>query len=154
MINNRILVPTDLTPLSKPVMEQAVVIAKRTGFSLTLLHVLDDKTKSAIEIDLKLKIEGRKINDEHDVSCDVIVREGNIFNVIPAIANDIACRLMVIGTHGIHGLKQKLLGADILKLINKVPAPVMVIQENSKLIADFKTMFFPVSSNKSLKLKI
>lgn len=154
MIYNSILVPTDLTSLSKPVMEQAVVIAKRTGFSLTLLHVLDDKTKSAIEIDLKLKIEGRKIHDEHGVNCEVIVREGNIFNVIPEIANDIVCRLMVIGTHGLQGLKQKLFGADILKLINKVPAPVMVIQENSKLIADFKTMVFPVSSHKSFKLKI
>ncbi len=53
---------------------------------------------------------------------------------------------MVIGTHGIQGFKQKLLGADMLKIIRKVNIPVLVIQENC-LCRNFNPIVFPVGGH-------
>jgi hypothetical protein len=56
---------------------------------------------------------------------------------------------MIIGTHGVRGLKQKLLGADILKLINKVPIPSLIVQDVSPLKENFERIVLPVASHES-----
>ncbi|MFT3885884.1 MAG: hypothetical protein QM724_10780 [Flavobacteriales bacterium] len=38
---------------------------------------------------------------------------------------------MVAGTHGVHGLRQSLLGADILKLVRHVATGSLVVQQHS-----------------------
>jgi hypothetical protein len=73
--------------------------------------------------------------------------EGSIFEVISQVTSDQSFDLMVIGTHGVHGIKQHLMGADILKLVSRIHIPVLVVQKDSPLIENFRTMVMPVSSH-------
>jgi len=52
---------------------------------------------------------------------------------IGKISADHMYKLMVIGSHGYKGLREKVLGADILKLVRDLPLPVLVIQKGYKL---------------------
>jgi nucleotide-binding universal stress UspA family protein len=57
---------------------------------------------------------------------------------------------MVIGTHGIKGVWEMLTGPDILKLVTRIPIPVLVVKENATLVEEFKRIVLPVSSHQSI----
>jgi hypothetical protein len=64
-------------------------------------------------------------------------------------ASDQDYALVVIVTHGIKGLRQRLFGADILKLVSKIPVPTLVVQEQSKLVSSCERILIPVSTHQS-----
>ena len=146
-MKNKIIIPTDLTEAANHAIQQAIVIAVKTGSSLTLLHVLDDKHGSAKDITTTLQAEAEKIRQTSGLNCENLIIEGNIFDVIPNVVCEKDYDLMVIGTHGIKGIRQMLFGADILKLVAKIPLPVLVVQEESPFIVSFHKLVLPVSSH-------
>ena len=153
-MKKKILIPTDLTNAAGQAIRQGTVIAKKTGFSLVLFHVQEHHKSIPEDAELILKNQAREIKEESGVSCEVLIRYGNIFEVIPLEASDNDYGLVIITTHGIKGLRQMLFGADILKLISKIPTPTLVIQEESELILTFKKILLPVSSHISFDLAL
>lgn len=147
----RILVPTDLTSAAGKAVEFAIMLARKGGIGLTLLHVLDDPSESFEQVEAKLRGIASGISGDANVDCNYILKKGkNIFNIIPDVACDECFRMMVIGTHGIKGLRQKLVGADILRLIKHVPIPVLVVQEESKLpVGGFRNILLPVGGHQT-----
>ncbi|HNZ42311.1 MAG TPA: universal stress protein [Bacteroidales bacterium] len=146
-MKNKIIVPTDLTPIAGQAIKQAVAIALKTNFGLTLLHVLTEKAESKEEVTKKLLAEAENIYSHSGIRCDILVREGSIFDIIPYEACERNYDLMVIGTHGIKGIKQMLFGANILKLAEKICIPLLVVQEKSQAIKSFKKIVLPVGSH-------
>jgi nucleotide-binding universal stress UspA family protein len=142
-----VLVPTDLTDVASKAIRQAEIIAKKAGTSVSLLHVLNDKSPAKEAVERLLGIEAESVAKATGKACEVLIREGSIFEVIPEVSCDHCYDLMVIGTHGVHGMRQHLLGAYILKLVNKVRMPVLVVQKESALLNDFRTLVMPVSSH-------
>ena len=114
-MKNRIIVPTDLTEAAGQAIRQAVVIAQKTGCALVLLHVVEDRLSEEEAIRL-LGAEAKKIHEQTGLQCEAMVKEGNIFDSIPHEACEGDYDLMVIGTHGVKGIRQMLMGADIMKL--------------------------------------
>ncbi|MFZ4520550.1 MAG: universal stress protein [Bacteroidales bacterium] len=141
----KIIVPTDLTRAANQAVRQAVVIARKAGFSLTLFHVQEAGPGS--ETIEKLKEEASLISKVEGVPCDVIVKTGNVLEQIVVMVCEKEYDLVVIGTHGSAGIRQKLFGADILKLVAKIPVPVMVVSEESPLIEEFNRIVLPVGSH-------
>lgn len=148
-MKNKIIVATDLTKVADQAIKQATAIAVASKSSLILLHVLDDRSPSADESKKMLTEQAEKIISESGVPCEVMLHEGNIFEVIPYITCEHDYDLMVIGTHGIKGIKQMLFGSNILKLIAKVAIPVLVVQEESPLIETIRKIVLPLSSHES-----
>jgi nucleotide-binding universal stress UspA family protein len=148
-MKNKIIVPTDLTKAADQAIKQATAIAVKSKSSLTLLHVLNDKSPSAEESQKILSAIADNVFSESGVCCEVMIQEGNIFDIIPYTTCEHDYDLMVIGTHGIKGIKQMLFGSNILKLITKISIPVLVVQEESPLIENVKKIILPVSSHKS-----
>lgn len=146
MPHKKILVPVDFTKLSDKVIEQAAIFSNTAGSELVLLNVAD---KSADLASIKVKLAGKaiKASIKYNVSCDSIVREGSIFREIQAEAEENDYLLLVIGTHGVRGLKQKLMGADILKIITKVPVPALVVQSTSPVRTSFSKIVLPVATH-------
>ena len=145
----RILVPTDLTSAASKAVEFAIMLARKGGTGLTLLHVNDDPLESFEQVEAKLREIAAGISGNANIDCNFILKKGkNIFNVIPDVACEECFRMMVIGTHGIRGLRQKLVGADILRLIKQVPIPVLVVQKESRLpVGGFKKILLPVGGH-------
>jgi nucleotide-binding universal stress UspA family protein len=148
-MKNKIIVATDLTTVANQAIKQATAIAVASKSILTLLHVLDDRSQSAEESKKILNVQAERIRSQSGVPCEVMLHEGNIFEVIPYVTCEHDYDLMVIGTHGIKGIKQMLFGSNILKLIAKVSIPVLVVQEESPLIETVKKIVLPVSSHES-----
>jgi nucleotide-binding universal stress UspA family protein len=151
---NKIIVPTDFTKATDTAIMQAAVIALKTHADLILLHVVDDKSPSWEESERTLKAEAEKIIREYGLQCDILLKTKNIFDVITPELCKTTYDLMVIGTHGIKGVKQKLFGADILKLVSKVPIPVLVVQEDSALVKNFTRIVLPVSSHEGFMIAV
>jgi len=142
----KILVPIDFTDLSEKVTEKAAFLCEMAGASMVLLHVTD-KASEKIPARARLDEIAGKISSKYHIECEKKIREGSIFKDIEAETRENEYLLVVIGTHGIRGLKQKLLGSDILKVITKVPAPVLVLQSTSSDRLGFNKIILPVATH-------
>jgi nucleotide-binding universal stress UspA family protein len=148
MNKRKILVPTDFSQGAETAAAFAADIAKASGSSITFLHVHDDKKLSRQEVENRMGAFCNKSERIHAIDCDVMITGNNIFKAIPEIASDRQYIMVVIATHGVQGLRQKMLGADILKLIRSIPIPVLVVQRNSIAPSGgFKKMVFPVGGH-------
>jgi nucleotide-binding universal stress UspA family protein len=146
MSQNKILVPVDFTELSDKVIEQAAVLGQTSGAALVLLHIAA-KAADIASLSAKLAAKAEETINKFKVNCESKVREGSIYKDIQAETEENEYILVVIGTHGIRGLKQKLLGTDILKVITKVPAPVLVVQSTSPFRTNFSKIVLPVATH-------
>jgi nucleotide-binding universal stress UspA family protein len=146
MSNPKILVPIDFTRLSDKVIEQAAILSTASNADLVLLHCTD-RSDDLDSVRVKIAEKAKKASVKYNVTCDSKVVGGSIFKMIPAEAEVNDYRLMVIGTHGVRGLKQKLLGADILKLVTKVPVPTLVVQSTSPFRRSFDKIILPVATH-------
>jgi nucleotide-binding universal stress UspA family protein len=150
MESKKIIVPVDFTPASEQAIKQATLIALKTGFSIWLAHVKgkESSDKSLTELSTaedNLEALAKSVKDE-GVVCRYSIVGGSIFDELPAFANNGEFSMMVIGTHGIKGLKQKLLGADILKIARKISIPCLIVQENC-VCRNFNPIVLPVGGH-------
>lgn len=152
MNHKKIFVPFDFTTTSEQSAKQAVSIARKAGSSITLFHVITDESKDKADqsvIKEKLKESANRMIVD-GITFDCQVAAGSIFDEIPKAANSIVNQLMVIGTHGIKGFKQKLLGADMLKLIRKVNIPCLVVQSDC-VCREYNPIIFPVGGHEGFE---
>ena len=144
----KILVPVDFTDLSDKVIEQASVLSRISGLGLKLLHIVENPEDLALA---KENLTGKtaEASSKYEVNCEGKVREGSIYHEIQAEAEENNYLIVVMGTHGVRGMKQKLLGADILKIITKVQVPALIIQSTSPLYTSFGKIVLPVATHPS-----
>lgn len=141
----KILVPFDFTEAAEKAKEQAALLDKSAPIHIDLLHVIDNaKAEESTMIELRKHAEQliRK-----NVSSAVVVEKGGVLDTINKVAATGFYHLMVIGTHGPRGIRQNLLGADILKLLRECPCPSIVVQKTSDPVVAFKRILLPVGSH-------
>lgn len=130
-MEHRILVPIDFTDITENALKYAIGAAKTVNTGISLLHIVkneEEKIKAADSLnDLIYKYEGEGVNLKG------IARVGDIFADIAAVAEELDCRMIVMGTHGMHGL-QKLFGSNALKVITASKVPFIITQD--KIPAD------------------
>jgi nucleotide-binding universal stress UspA family protein len=146
MSQNKILVPVDFTGLSDKVIEQAAFICRTSGSALVLLHIAE-REEDLASLTFKIANKAAEASSQYELNCESKVREGSIFKEIQAEATENDYLLVVIGTHGVRGLKQKLMGADILKIITKLPVPTLVVQSESPFRSSFSKIVLPVATH-------
>jgi nucleotide-binding universal stress UspA family protein len=148
----KIFVPIDFTTTSEQSTKQATTIAFKANSPITFFHVItNESSKRGDKVAVLDKLKERtEMVSKNGVGCDYKIASGNIFDEIPMAANQIENQLMVIGTHGIKGIKQKLLGADMLKLIRKVNIPCLVVQSDC-VCRDYSPIIFPVGGHEGFE---
>lgn len=153
MKENKILVPVDFTSVNDKSVEYAIMIAKKGNMTITLLHIGTDKSESFTEE--KLKTISERIESENNIHCNYIIRKGNIFTEISNEACNLCYQIMVIGSHGIKGIREKFFGTDILKMVKSISIPVFVIQKDYQIPQDgINTIIFPASTHNAFENKI
>ena len=148
-MTKKIIVPTDLTETANHAIKQASIIALKAHAKMVLLHITENQSHASPGIEKELNEQAGRIEEQTGLDCEVIVKEGSVFDTIPRLAREKDWDLMVTGTHGINSVWQKLTGPDIFKLVTKVSIPVLVLQENAPLAEKFKRIVLPVSSHQS-----
>jgi nucleotide-binding universal stress UspA family protein len=153
MTYGNILVPVDFTPAAQAAVDLAVKLAVRGRTGVTLLHI--DTAKRGPDAADSLKVIADKVSAEKGINCTFKVRRGSIFSAIPLEASAAHYSLMIIGSHGFKGLREKFFGSDILRLVKDIPIPVVVIRENYQLPEEgIGKIVFPASTHKAFSRNV
>jgi nucleotide-binding universal stress UspA family protein len=136
---SNILVPVDGSEISYKALETALDFAKHNSSNITVIHALEKVSTSYLRDENTLQMEtgeGQRIldrchefADEKGVSINTALIEGK-----PASATilDFALKdkfdLIVIGSHGISGFKERMLGSVSNKIVHYASLPVLLIK--------------------------
>lgn len=140
-----ILVPTDFGASSEHALSYAVDMAKALGAELVLLHAYeipmvgfpDGNLIATPEITSRI-IEGaqvglRKAVEQHGkagVSMRTLLKQGATWRTITETATELGAGMIVMGTHGRHGLPRALLGSVAEKVVRMAHCPVLTVHLN------------------------
>ncbi len=124
----KFLVPYDFTPVTRSALDYALAMAKAFDAKVEIFHLIKDEsirpeaeTKFAQLIDSLGEDEKKKVFSKIEV--------GSIFKDISKQADEGDAHLMIMGTHGAHGL-QKVFGSHAIKVVKSSNTPFLVTQEN------------------------
>lgn len=146
-----ILVPTDFTDMAAYALQHAVKFSKILNKEIALLHIVK-KDSSHAEAETRIQAEAKDVMEKYGVKIHTLVREGSIFSTIGEVANELESELIVMGTHGMHGL-QKITGSWALKVTITSKAPVIIVQGPPKH-DKIQRLVFPLDFKKENKEKI
>ena len=158
----KILVPTDFSAAADNAFELACQISAVGNQEIELLHVkggsteklLKEKNKSFDQLEEYLDELCKSAVNQHAVSVKYRIAEGSILTTIPEIASEPEVALVVIGTHGTRGIRQKLFGADILKIAEKTPVPVLSVPDVVDAKSGIKRIVFPHGAHENFENKV
>ena len=133
--NNIILVPTDFSEVCGNAVYHASNLAQILNSKVVILHVIDNKSKGSrkgkktgtASVDERLNQYKSLYEKKYGIVVETMIKEGSIFTSINKAAAELDASLMVMGTHGKKGM-QFLTGSYILKVSDKSPVPVIVVQ--------------------------
>lgn len=140
---DKILVPIDGSAPSKLGVEEAIKIAKLTGGSICLVHVVNEYlalqgvyysaelAASMREQGETLLKEAKAVVERSGVKVDTAALDG-VNGISSDLIVDYARRwpaqLIVMGTHGRRGLSRLALGSDAENVLRTAPAPVLLVR--------------------------
>ncbi len=137
----KFLVPYDFTEITRIALDHALAIAPAFDAEVLLYHVIDDESERA-EAEQKFKDLLKVLNgDNTDVQSKVQL--GKIFKDISREAEEGDAHLLIMGTHGAHGL-QKIFGSHAIKVIKSASTPFMITQ-NKGPAESIKQIMMPVN---------
>lgn len=140
---DRILVALDFSPESHSALRYAVMLGKKFGSTLMLVHVVEPVLTppeviipecSNDRVAKQAMGELRELADEISDGCRVVetaVRRGIAFFEIIEAAKAMGADLLVVGTHGRTGLSRAILGSTAEKVTRHAPCPVLVVHRGN-----------------------
>ncbi|HRG57865.1 MAG TPA: universal stress protein [Bacteroidia bacterium] len=130
---NRIITLVDFTGVSKLAIEHTAIIARSSLCLVTLMHIAPlDKSNDEHLIKTKVRDFANYLEEE-GVSFSVQIFFGNFFEIIKSSIERLKSDLIIIGTHGIKGVKQNFVSSNISRLIQMIEIPALIIQGHSML---------------------
>ena len=143
----RIFVPIDGSATSTQGLDEAIKLAKLTGASLRLIHVVDALTITtglvpsayyADEVPPRAKEAGVQILEQarirveaSGVKVDTFLFDSMVARVSETVIEQAKAwnaDLIVIGTHGRRGVGRILLGSDAEQIVRMAPVPVLLVR--------------------------
>ena len=143
----RILVPIDGSTTSNQGLDEAIKLAKLTGASLRVIHVVDALTFAtgselyggfASDVIPQMREAGEQIVEkartrvkEQGVTVDSMLFDSlstRVSDIVVDQANAWDADLIVIGTHGRRGVKRLMLGSDAEQIVRMAPVPVLLVR--------------------------
>jgi nucleotide-binding universal stress UspA family protein len=145
---NKILVPTDFSPLARKAAIHAYSLAEQFGAELTLLHVTEPvsfappyfpleaikelqatRQEAAADALAGFITEMSALPGAKTVTCRSMVVEGNAASEADRVARECGADLIIIATHGYTGINRPWLGGTTERAVRHAPCPVLVVRE-------------------------
>lgn len=127
-----ILIPTDGSQVARDAIPRAVALAKVLGAKVTGItvtvpsEVFDDATRMLADAEKYLG-EVRDAASAAGVSCSIIRAEHEQpYQAIIDAAKNNGCDLIVMASHGRHGVSALVLGSETVKVLTHCTVPVLV----------------------------
>lgn len=159
-----ILVPTDFSDEAKTALDFAVQLADKSNGSVYILHVLELPSSSlSIVGDLYagsaaldqvynsklVEVLKENMDDQvrfaknHGITVQNSIEYGNVYRKIEDVSKEINADLIVMGTKGVSGWQEVLVGSNAEKIIRRSKIPVLTIKHPLKL-DQLKNMVFAI----------
>ncbi|MGZ8517707.1 MAG: universal stress protein [Chitinophagaceae bacterium] len=137
-----ILVPTDFSPNANKALDFAVGIAKPASAKIIIIHacdLLDITFKDQVKIEqeynqkiidesaAKLKLLEESIEEAEQLVVETQIYKGLVMDTILLAASEHKPDLVIMGTLGNSGLKEKIYGSKTSGVIGKINVPVLAI---------------------------
>lgn len=127
-----ILVPTDFSERSDRAIRRAVLLARQTGATLSLVHVVDDDRPAPLvatacdAAGTLLDDQARTLRQSDGIECTAQVVAADPFAGIALAAEQTAADLIVIGPHRRHLLEDVFTGTTAERTIRASRVPVLM----------------------------
>jgi nucleotide-binding universal stress UspA family protein len=135
-----ILIPTDFSPASRTALPFAQALAQNYGSTVLLAHAIAPEPHrqivtdhvpeedAVVWLDARLKLDDFKRDSGFaGISCQTLLNRGDVRDVIPEMIDAYKVDLVVLGTHGRHGVSKIILGSEAEKIYRTAPCPVLVV---------------------------
>jgi nucleotide-binding universal stress UspA family protein len=139
-----ILVTCDFTEQAYNAFEYALKMShaiQNVKDDITLVHIIENKLTYDLETK-RLDVFAQDIFHKYGVKPKTLIRTGSIFRAIGKAAEEVNAELVVMGTHGRHGI-QKLVGSWALRVVVHSKVPFVTIQDKPKE-GEFRKIVFPI----------
>lgn len=134
-----ILYPTDFSPQADCAFPLACALARDYGARLVVLHVkppwpagladLDAAPREPLVQSASLREQlGRLRPKDPSVRMERVLGQGEAATEILAFARELACDLIVMGTHGRTGLSRLLMGSVAEQVLRNASCPVVTVR--------------------------
>jgi nucleotide-binding universal stress UspA family protein len=144
----RILLATDGSPLSEPATRQAIALAKLCGAQLLALYAVPYYPRSYLEgaqplqepevqqVEARWLAQGQALVDglaerAHQQGVHAVplcVKAGQPAEAVLEVAKQRDCDLVVMASHGRHGMARLLLGSETQRVLTHAHIPVLVVR--------------------------
>jgi len=142
MLPKHILVPTDLSDGAEQALDYACELARTLGAQIHLLNVISIPALGVPELGMavtstmidQLVIDNQTALDRlARTRCtaqvgQVMVKTGNARDTINQTAKELGVDLIVMGTHGRHGISRALLGSVAETVVRSAPCAVLTVR--------------------------
>jgi len=143
MLPSHILVGTDFGEISRHAADWALGLAQALSARVTILHVFDLPIVGLLDASLIVDAKtASRLNDEAQAALDAeiarvrdrgvavmgLLKQGDSRLTIPAVAASEGAGLVVVGSHGRHGLSRALLGSVAESIVRSSEVPVVVVR--------------------------
>ena len=167
----KVLIPFDFSETADLALEHAVFMAKLHKAEIILVHVIESYSftsaissafgKSQSEFEEKIESTAKdklvKLTEKlhHDSGMKVIFRieNGKIYKKIINVAEELEVDIILMGTHGVSGFQDFLVGSNTYRVVMGAPCPVISVQSHAKKIG-FKDIVLPIDNSTSSRQKV
>ncbi len=164
----KILVPTDFSKTAAMATDVAFDIAKKSGATVVLLHVIEEATGGSFNVEGQVAYSNMtdqlftmKMIDKAKSQMEKVVKDpryssvkvegelriGNPFHGMRTIITDHKVDLVVMGTVGLTGLSEMLIGSNTEKVLRHASCPVLTIHKKPGA-PDFKNIVYATAMSK------
>jgi nucleotide-binding universal stress UspA family protein len=163
-----ILVPIDFSKTSQTAAEVASGIARKSGATIILLHVIEEGSSESVRItgevsldDMEDKLYVMKLIERarkqmakmaadslfEGVKVKQELRLGTPFHGMRTIISDHKVDLVVMGTAGVNNITEMIIGSNTEKVVRHAKCPVLTIQKKPTR-SEFKNIVYATSMSK------
>lgn len=119
-----VLFPTDFSPAAHAALEVAMHVARESGATLHVVHVVPPVTDPG---DAAERLKQLHASLADDVAIETALLSGRVAQRITAYARDRAIQLIVLGSHGRTGLSRAILGSVAEAVLRHAPCLVLSV---------------------------
>jgi len=140
VLPKKILLATDFSPASEAALPHALTIARHYGSELFIAHVISPEIADLIAPERAPAVhqEAQRVAQQNmerflsagrqrGISCQPLIGEGAIWEVLQGMIQQNGVDLIVLGTHGRRGLRKLLLGSVAEEVFRMAPCPVLTV---------------------------
>lgn len=151
----KIIVPVDFSEHSEYALEAASMLAKKNNAEILALHMLEisnavinkadnmKQMESLFFIKLAEKKFEEFLNKDYlkGIKVTPIVKHFKVFSEVNDVAKENGADLIIMGSQGVSGLKEVLVGSNTEKVVRHSEIPVLIIKHNP-ILMDFENVVF------------